>query len=130
MASGSADHQLSRRERQIMDAVYQQGRASVAEVRAALPDAPSYSAVRALMNVLVQKGHLAHRKEGVRYIYRPKRSRRRAARSELRRTVSTFFDGSAEDAVAALLEMSGSNLSEDQLDRLADRIDQARKEGR
>lgn len=130
MPQPSQPEQLSRRERQIMDAIYQAGSASVAEVREALADPPSYSAVRALMNVLVQKGHLRHRKEGVRYIYSPTRPRSKAAQSALRRTVRTFFDGSAEKAVATLLDMSASQLSDEQLERLRERIERARKEGR
>jgi predicted transcriptional regulator len=123
-------HTLSRRERQIMDIVYAQGEASAADVRAALPDPPSYSAVRALLAILVDKGHLKHRSEQGRYIYVPTRRRAQVGRSALRRVLDTFFEGSVEKAVAALLQGSDANLSEEELARLAQLIEQARKEGR
>src|ERR1041385_192803 len=97
---------LSRRERQVMDILYARGQASVSEVLEAMEDPPSYSAVRALMNVLVRKGHLKHRQEGLRYVYTPTHPRKLAARSALERTVRTFFDGSAERAAAALIDMA------------------------
>ena len=121
---------LSRRERQIMDIVYRRGRASAAEVRADLPDAPSYSAVRAMLRILEEKGHLEHRKDGPRYVYRATVSVEAARRSALRRLLRTFFDNSLEEAVATLLDVSSSNLSVEELDRLAEMIDQARTEGR
>jgi predicted transcriptional regulator len=121
---------LSRRERQIMDAIYQMGRATAAEVHAALPDRPSYSAVRALLRVLEAKGHLRHTTDGPRYVYAPTVPRARARESALRQVVSTFFDGSAEAAVAALLDLSASKLSDAELHRLAGVIAQAKKEGR
>lgn len=121
---------LSRRERQIMDIVYAQGEASAAAVQAALPDAPSYSAVRALLAILVDKGHLKHRSEQGRYIYAPTRRRAQVGRSALRRVLDTFFEGSLEKAVAALLQGSDAKLSAEDLQRLAQIIDQARKEGR
>ena len=120
---------LSRRERQIMDVIYARSQASVAEVHAALPDAPSYSAVRALMGILVAKGHLRHKAEGHRYIYLPTRSRKDASHSAVRRLLRTFFDDSAEQALAALLEVS-AGASPEELDRLAQLIEKARKEGR
>ncbi len=126
----SAEAHLSRRERQIMDALYQHGRATAAEVQAALPDAPSYSAVRALLRILEDKGHVKHRREGLRYIYLPRASRQVARRSALRRVVSTFFHGSVPQAVAALLETSDTRLSDAELRALRDIIDQARREGR
>jgi len=122
--------QLSRRERQIMDVIYARGEAAVAEVRAALPDPPSYSAVRALLRVLEEKGHLKHRQDGPRYVYAAKVPRNRASRSALRRVLHTFFEGSTEAAVAALLDMDSTKLSPDELDRLAKMIDQAKREGR
>jgi len=121
---------LSRRERQIMDVIYRLGRASVADVMGELPDPPSYSAVRALLRVLEEKGHLKHKKEGARYIYLPTRPRHNAGRSALRRILQTFYDGSTEKAVAALLDASDSKLSPEELDRLSRLIEEARREGR
>ncbi len=121
---------LSRRERQIMDALYARGSASVAEVREDLPDPPSYSAVRAMLRVLEDKGHLKHRQEGPRYVYEPTQSRARARRTAVQRLVHTFFDGSTEQAVAALLDLKGEPLDDVELRRLSDLIDKARKEGR
>ncbi len=129
MPDASHNH-LARRERQIMEIVYQLGRATAAEVLAALPDPPSYSAVRAHLRILEEKGHLRHDQEGTRYVFRPTVARHRARRSALKQVVQTFFDGSAEQAVAALLDMSHAKLSEDELDRLSGLIDKARKEGR
>ena len=128
--SKTPTHTLSRRERQIMDIVYAQGEASAADVHAALPDPPSYSAVRALLAILVEKGHLKHRSEQGRYIYVPTRRRAQVGRSALRRVLDTFFEGSLEKAVAALLNGADANLSEDELQRLGQLIQQARKEGR
>jgi predicted transcriptional regulator len=122
--------QLSRRERQIMDVIYRLGRATAAEVLENLPDAPSYSAVRALLRVLEDKGHVKHAEDGPRYVYLPTVPREKARRSALRQLVNTFFDGSAEQAVAALLDLSPARLSAAELDRLADVIASARKEGR
>lgn len=121
---------LSRRERQIMDVIYSRGRASVAQVRQGLPDPPSYSAVRALLGVLESKGHLRHLKEGARYVYRPTRPRRSAGRSALRRVLNTFYDHSVEKALAALLDVSDSDISDEQLARLGRLVERARKEGR
>ncbi len=123
-------HVLSRRERQIMDIVYAAGEASAASVHVALPDPPSYSAVRALLAILVEKGHLKHRSEKGRYIYAPTRRRAQVGRSALRRVLDTFFEGSLEKAVAALLQGSDANLSQEELQRLGQLIQQARKEGR
>src|SRR5215469_14589127 len=120
--------QLSRRERQIMDIIYDLGRATAAEVMENLPDPPSYSAVRALLRLLEQKGYLIHEQDGPRYVFLPTVSRERARQSALRQMVKTFFDGSAEKAVAALLDMSKLKLSDAELDRLARMIEQARKE--
>ena len=108
---------LTRRERQIMDVLYERGEASVGEVRRALPDAPSYSAVRALMRKLLDKGHASYREEGTRYVYRPVLARNRARRSALQRVVNTFFDGSAADAVVGLLG-NERNLTEAELARI------------
>jgi predicted transcriptional regulator len=120
--------ELGRRERQIMDAVYRLGRATVAEVRAELADAPSYSAVRGMLRFLEEKGQLRHVQDGVRYVYLPTVAPSKARKSALQRLVHTFFGGSAQQAVAALLE--DSKLEKDDLDRLQDLIDEARKEGR
>lgn len=120
--------ELSRRERQIMDFLFQRGRASAAEVQRSLPDPPSYSAVRAMLRVLEEKGHVRHDQDGPRYVYLPRLGRDRAKRSALRHVVKTFFDGSAEQAVAALLDDGSAELSEDELDRLARLIERARKE--
>ena len=129
MAKRSHIH-LSRRERQIMDIIYERGQASAAEVRANLPEPPSYSAVRALLRVLKEKGHLKHKRDGARYIFLPTRPRHHAARSALKRILQTFFDGSAAKAVAALLDVADSRLSPAELDRLAQLIEEAKKEGR
>jgi BlaI family transcriptional regulator, penicillinase repressor len=122
-------HELSRRERQIMDLLYQRGRATAAEVQADLPDPPGYSAVRAMLRVLEEKGHVRHQQDGPRYVYLPKVARDRAKRSALRHVVRTFFDGSTEQLVAALLDDGSAQLSEGELDRLAHLIERARKEG-
>ena len=121
---------LSRRERQIMDVIYRKGRATAADVMEELPDPPSYSAVRALLRVLEAKGHLKHESCGPRYVFLPTIPREKARRSALKQLVQTFFDGSAEQAVVALLDLSASQLSDDELNRLSKLIDQARKEGR
>jgi len=128
--SEKSDIHLSRRERQIMDILYRRGEASAADVRGELPEPPSYSAVRAMLRILEDKGHLTHRRIANRYMYSPKRSRREAGRSAVRRLVRTFFDGSTEQAVAALLEAGAARPSRGELDRMARLIEQARKEGR
>ena len=121
---------LTRRERQIMDILYRDGAATVAEVVAQLPDPPSYSAVRATMNVLEEKGHVRHRQDGPRYVYLPAVPRDRARRAALTHLLQTFFDGSAESAVVALLEMSDRPLSATDFERLAAEVRKARQEGR
>ena len=123
-----SDRHLSRRERQIMDVVYQCGRVTAAEVLDALPDPPSYSAVRALLRVLEEKGHLRHQRDGARYVFLPTVPREKARRSALARVVQTFFGGSTQATVAALIDQS--SLSDADLDRLRDLIDRARQEGR
>ena len=120
---------LSRRERQIVDILYSQGRATAAEVQAALPDPPSYSAVRAMLRILEEKGHVRHEQDGPRYVYVPTVARERAKRSALRHVLQTFFDGSTEQAIAALLDESDTRLSGRELERLAQLIDQARRTG-
>ena len=120
--------ELGRRERQIMDAVYRLGRATVAEVRAELDDPPTYSAVRGMLRFLEDKGLLRHEQDGVRYVYIPTVGRSKARRSALRHLVRTFFGGSAHEAVAALLE--DTQLSSEELDRLERLVEKARKEGK
>lgn len=124
------EEQLSRRERQIMDVLHARGQATAAEVLEALADPPSYSAVRALLRILEQKGHVKHRNEKGRYVYAPRTSRETARRSALKRVVSTFFQGSVAQAMAALLESADAELSGAEMDRLQGLIDKARKEGR
>jgi BlaI family transcriptional regulator, penicillinase repressor len=119
---------LSRRERQIMDILYRRRRASASEIHEALPDAPTYSAVRAKLRVLEEKGHIRHEEEALRYVYVPTLPRDAARKSALRHLVSTFFEGSVEDAMAALLDLSSAKLSAAELDRIQGIIDQARKE--
>ena len=126
----NTDHRdLSRRERQILDILYQRGQATAAEVQAALPEPPSYSAVRALLRILEEKGHVRHQQDGPRYVYLPTVARANAQRSALRHVLHTFFNGSAEQAISALLGDSGAKLSPAELDRLARMIDTARKSG-
>ena len=126
----SNDHRdLSRRERQILDILYQRGQATAAEVQAALPEPPSYSAVRALLRILEDKRHVRHEQDGPRYVYLPTVARDNAQRSAMRHMLQTFFDGSAEQAISALLGDSSAKLSSAELDRLARMIDTARKSG-
>jgi predicted transcriptional regulator len=120
---------LSRRERQIMDVIYRRGRATAAEVLEDIPDPPGYSAVRAMLRLLEEKGHVRHEQDGPRYVFLPIVNRDRARKSALTHVVRTFFDGSATEAVAALLN-DGGKLSDAELDRLSAMIEQARKEGR
>ncbi len=121
---------LGARERQILDAIYQLGEASVAEVLAKLSDPPSYSAVRTMIRVLETKGLLRHRRIGTKYVYRPTHSRESASRRALAHVMETFFGGSATDAVAAILNVSASRLTDQDLQRLDELIDQARREGK
>jgi len=121
---------LGARERQILDSIYQLGEASVAEVLAKLRDPPSYSAVRTMIRMLEKKGLLRHRQVGTKYVYRPKHSRESAARSAVAHVMQTFFGNSASDAVAAILDVSASKLTADDLQRLEQLIDQARGEGK
>ncbi len=121
---------LSRRERQIMDVIYELQEATVNQVQERLPSPPSYSAVRALLRVLEHKGHLSHRQDGPRYVYAPTLPRDRARRSALSHLLKTFFDNSTEDVVAALLDISEENLSEEDYRRLMELVQKAQKEGR
>jgi len=120
---------LSRRERQIIDILYANGRATAAEVQALLPDPPSYSAVRAMLRILEDKGHVRHLQDGPRYLYMPTVARDNGKRSAMHHMLQTFFDGSAEQAISALLDDSSARLSDVELDRLARLIDQARRNG-
>src|SRR3954469_5799856 len=122
-------HDLSRRERQIIDILYTTGQATAAEVQAALPEPPSYSAVRALLRILEEKRHVRHQQDGPRYVYVPTLARDNAKRTALNHVLKTFFDGSAEQAISALLDDGSSKLSGAELDRLARLIDTARKSG-
>ena len=121
---------LSRRERQIMDVVYKVGRATAADVQAGMADAPSYSAVRTMLRILEEKGHVRHELDGPRYVYIPTVARDKAKRSALKHVVNTFFDGSASQVMAALIEISPSELGDDDLARLRQLIDNAKKEGK
>ena len=120
--------ELSRRERQIMDIIHQAGKATAAEVLASLADAPSYSSVRTLLRVLEEKGHLNHNKDGQRYVYFPRQSRERARTLEFKRLLRTICGDSVEEAVAALLDVEDAKLTQAELDRMADMIEQAKKE--
>jgi predicted transcriptional regulator len=121
---------LSRRERECLDALFQHGEATVAEVIETLPDPPSYSAVRATLNVLVEKGQATYRQDGPRYVYLPTIPAERARSAAVRHLVKTFFNGNTEQAMAALLEMSDTKTSRETLDRLTRKVQVARKEGR
>jgi BlaI family transcriptional regulator, penicillinase repressor len=122
--------ELGRRERQIVEILYRLGKASVAEVRANLPDPPTYSAVRGMLNLLEDKGHVRHRRDGIRYVYVPSVAPLKARQSALRHLVSVFFEGSPPAAAAALLEMSGDSLSAEERKQLMALIAQTEKEGR
>ncbi|NBC16137.1 MAG: BlaI/MecI/CopY family transcriptional regulator [Bacteroidetes bacterium] len=130
MAKKHPHHELSRRERQIMDIIYRRGEATAAEVMEDLPDAPSYSAVRALLRILVEKGHAEYRQEGPRYVYRSTTPVDKAQESALNHVVHTFFEGSVPQAVAALLDLSDDQLTQDDLNRLNRLIRDAKDEGR
>jgi BlaI family transcriptional regulator, penicillinase repressor len=121
---------LSRREREIMDILYRTGKASATDVLAAMDDPPSYSAVRAMLRVLEQKGHVRHQEEGLKYIYVPTVAREKAKRSAVKHLLDTFFAGSPQAIVAALLDVSSTELTSEELDRMAEMIEKARKEGR
>jgi predicted transcriptional regulator len=113
-----------------MDILYRRGSATAAEIKEDLPEAPSYSAVRAMLRILEEKGHLRHHADGPRYVFTPVVSRPAAQKSALKQMVRTFFDGSATQAVAALLDMSSRNLSDDELEQLAKMVEQAKGEGK
>ena len=119
-------NELSRRERQIMDILFREAQATASEVQAAMADAPSYSAVRAMLRILEDKGHVRHEQDGPRYVYKPVIARERAKRSAMRHLLHTFFEGSHEQAVAALLDEASTSLSEQELARLAKVIERHR----
>jgi predicted transcriptional regulator len=121
------EHKLSRRERQIMDVLFQRGKATAAEVQDRMPEPPSYSAVRAHLRILEEKGHVKHAQDGPRYIYRPTMTKEKATQSALNHLVDTFFGGSSEKVMAALLDGGSDKISDDELDRLASMIEQARE---
>lgn len=123
-------HRLSRRERQIMDVLYRLEKATAADVHAALPEAPTYSAVRAMLRVLEEKGHIRHEAQDLRYVFSPIVTRDKARKHAVKHLLETFFEGSPEQAVATLLDVSAGDLSPADFDRLAGLIDKARKEGR
>ena len=121
---------LSRRERQIMDILYQRGKAPASDIREAMPDAPSYSAVRAMLRILEEKGHVRHQAEGLKYVYAPTVARDKAKRTAMKHLMETFFNGSPEHVVAALLDVTSTKLTQEELDRMAQLIERARKEGK
>jgi predicted transcriptional regulator len=129
MTKSSTHTTLTRRERQIMDVLYRRGRATAAEVMADLPGEPNYSTVRTQLRVLEDKGHVRHDEEGLRYVYAPAVPRHAARKSALKHLVETFFDGSAEQVVAAVLGGEASRLSDEDLERIGELIDKARKDG-
>jgi len=128
MANAPFSH-LSRRERQIMDLLFKHGQATAADIQAAMPDPPSYSAVRAMLRVLEDKGAVRHQQDGPRYVYRPTVARDAARRSAVDHLLHTFFDDSAGEAVAALLDESATEMTDAELDRLSRLIDKVRKAG-
>ena len=129
MTKTSTHTTLTRRERQIMDVLYRRGRATAAEVMAELTGEPNYSTVRTQLRVLEDKGHVRHEEEAGRYVYAPAVPRHAARKSALKHLVETFFDGSAEQVVAAVLGGEASRLSDEELDRVSALIDKARKDG-
>jgi predicted transcriptional regulator len=120
---------FSRRERQIMEILYSRGRASASDVKEAMPDAPTYSAVRALLRILEEKGHVKHENEGLKYLYVPIVHRDKAKRSAVKHLLDTLFRDSPEQVVAALLDVSAKRLTNEELDRMAQMIEKAKKEG-
>jgi predicted transcriptional regulator len=128
--SNEKHFQLGRRERQIMDVIYRRGKASVAEVRAEIPDPPSYSAVRGMLGLLEDKGYLRHEQQGLKYLYLPAQDTRKVRTSALKHMVQTFFGGSPEQAVAALLELSDTRLTTKDRQYLSQLIRKAGQEGR
>ena len=118
---------LSRRERQVMDILFRRGEASAAEVRNELPDPPMYSSVRSILSILVEKGHVQYREEGLRYVYLPAANPKHAREEALRHVIRTFFDGSADQTIAAVLRISDGKLSDVEIQRLQERIRRAQR---
>jgi predicted transcriptional regulator len=127
-AAAKTDPDLSRRERQIMDVLFARGRATGQEIQEGLPDQPNYSSVRTILRVLERKGYVRHVEEGLRYVYQPTVARETASRSALQRIIRTFFDGSAKEAVAALLDPAAFDLTEEELRELGRIVERAKKE--
>ena len=121
---------LSRREREILEILYQKGKASAAEVQEALENPPTYSGARAMLRVLEEKGHVKHESEGLKYVYIPVVNRDKAKRSAVKHLVDTFFRDAPEQVVAALLDVSSKRLTREELDRMAEMIEKAKKEGK
>ena len=121
---------MSRRERQIMEILYQRGKASASEIREAMEDAPSYSAVRAVLRVLEEKGHVKHQAEDLKYVYVPTVNRDKAKRSAVKHLMGTFFNDSPKQIVAALLDVSSQRLTREELDQMAEMIERAKREGK
>jgi predicted transcriptional regulator len=121
---------FSRREREIMEALYKLGKATVAQIRAGMADPPTYTAIRTHLTILENKGHVRHKSDGPRYIYEPRVARAEMARRAVRSMLRTFFDNSVEGVVAALLSQEDSKLTKAELDRLSKLIDKAKEEGR
>lgn len=130
MANNQGQKKLSRREREIMDIIYELSEATAAQVLNHMHDPPSYSAVRALLRVLEEKGHLSHKQDGPRYIFLPTLPREEARQNALKHLLKTFFDDSTEKAMAALLDISEDKLSPEDYLRLAKMVENARQEGR
>ncbi len=128
--SSRTPHLLTKRERQIMDVLYRLGRATAAEIMAAVPGAPGNSTIRTQLRVLERKGHVKHEEVGLRYLYMPTVPRHSARKSALRHVVDTFFDGSSAKAVAALLGGEGARVTDEELERIAELVDNARSESR
>ena len=130
MRSSRTVHQLGARERQILEVIFRLQEASVADVRALLPDPPSYSSVRTMVRLLEKKGYLQHRAQGAKYLYRPTQSRQAASKSALRHMLDTFFQGSPSDALAAILNVTSDTVTEQDLARMKNMIEHARREAR
>ena len=122
--------ELSRREREIMDILYGRGKSSASEVREVMPNPPGYSAVRAMLRVLEEKGHVKHEVDGVKYVFAPTVPRDKAKQSAVKHLLDTFFNDSPEQVVAALLDISSTRMTREELDRMAKMIEKAKKEGR
>jgi len=120
---------LSRRERQVMDILFRRGEATAGEVMADLPDPPTYSSVRSILKILVDKGHATYREEGLRYVYLPATSATDFREEALKHVIRTFFNGSTDQTIAAVLRVSDSNLSDEEIERIQDRIRKARAKG-